>query len=117
MFSSALTVLLLFLVLPRPPRPPLFPYTTLFRSARLRRALIPVPCPSRLDGLSPHPAHGTQFEVKYFNSSICSRSFNASSNPSAMSDKSLLVRIHRPIGSTLHQIRTLPDRAIFCSEP
>ena len=85
--------------------------------ARLRRALIPVPCPSRLDGVSPHPAHGTQFEVKYFNSSICSRSFNASSNPSAMSDKSLLVRIHRPIGSTLHQIRTLPDRAIFCSEP
>src|SRR5205085_10471699 len=32
--SSLTTTLFLLLVIPRPPTPPLFPYTTLFRSAR-----------------------------------------------------------------------------------
>src|SRR5205085_12227776 len=42
-------VLFFVLVLPRPPSSPLFPYTTLFRSA-----LDPVPLPGRLLPL-PHP--------------------------------------------------------------
>src|SRR5215813_15251026 len=38
-----------FLMIRRPPRSTLFPYTTLFRSRRAaRRAPCPCPCPSRL---------------------------------------------------------------------
>src|SRR5881394_1936049 len=37
-------------------------------------------------------AHGGQFEVRYFNSSSCSLSVNASSKPSGIRDFSLFVR-------------------------
>src|SRR3712207_8228852 len=48
-------VLFFFLMIRRPPRSTLFPYTTLFRSRQLHRALLAPPGRGHPDPVAPHP--------------------------------------------------------------